>query len=88
MYNNGGSPAFKDTPDYTAQPGAYQIDTGTDFAPGQQNFVIGLGGVDGNGRMKPLATVRASNLRLIVIVILMFQPSSRLPPVLRSKLHL
>ncbi len=56
MYNNGGYPAFNSTPSYTANQSSFEIDTGTDFTP-NLNFLIGLGAVDGNGRMKPAATV-------------------------------
>lgn len=56
MYNNAGNPAFYDEAEMTAKAGAFRIDTGSDFLP-SQNFLIGLGSIDGNGRMKPVATV-------------------------------
>jgi hypothetical protein len=56
MYENSGSPAFRANTTYTANPSAYEIDTGTDFTS-NMNFLIGLGGTDDAGRMKSLATV-------------------------------
>lgn len=56
MINNGGAPAFTPAVNFTANTGSYEIDTGTDFNP-EMNYLIGLGGVDGDGRMKALATV-------------------------------
>jgi hypothetical protein len=54
MYNNGGTPAFEDTPTLESHAGTYAIKGGTDFTP-PQNFLIGL--VDHNGHMKPAACV-------------------------------
>lgn len=65
MYNNGGNPAFTADTIYTADPGCYEIDTGTDFTP-NLNFLIGLGGTDNFGRMKPLATVLIHSIGLTV----------------------
>jgi hypothetical protein len=59
MYNNDGSPAFAKDSESTSDAGAFAIQTDTDFTL-DQNFLIGLGSVDGNGRMKPVATVRVS----------------------------
>ena len=56
MYDNGGSPAFKPDPEFGSSPGAYAIKSGSDFTP-SANFLVGLGAVDQNGRMKPAATV-------------------------------
>jgi len=58
MYNNDGSPAFKPAVTYTSNPGAYEIDTDTDFTP-NLNFVIGMAGTDDAGRMRPLASIAA-----------------------------
>src|SRR5436190_16078063 len=56
MYNNAGAPAFKPNVTYTANPGAYEVDTDTDFTS-NMNFLVGLGGTDDSGRMKSLASV-------------------------------
>jgi len=58
MYNNDGSPAFKPAATYTSNPGAYEIDTDTDFTP-NLNFVIGMAGPDDAGRIRPLASIAA-----------------------------
>lgn len=59
MYNNNGSPAFRPKLAYTADAGAYEIDTDTDFTS-NMNFVIGMAGSDDAGRMRALASVRKS----------------------------
>ncbi len=56
MYNNSGDPAFYEDEEYNAPAGKYQIVTQGDFEA-KQNFIIGLGAIDNNGRMKPAATV-------------------------------
>ena len=61
MYNNGGSPAFDQVQTFEAPASAFQIRTGTDFLA-DQHFLLGLGTVDQNGRMKPAATVSTITL--------------------------
>jgi hypothetical protein len=67
MYDNKGTPAFKPNVTYTANPGAYEIDTGTDFTS-NMNYTIGLGGSDDVGRMRPLASVSFNKKSFLVYI--------------------
>ena len=58
MRNVAGNPAFDSNVAYTSAAGCFEVDTGTDFTP-NMGWVVGLGGSDDAGRMKPLATVSA-----------------------------
>jgi hypothetical protein len=54
----------------TALAGAFEIDTGSDFPNPNDTYLIGMGKVDGNGIVTPVASVRKPTSTRITIVII------------------
>jgi len=77
MLNDGsGTPYFPDQELFTSKSGCFEIDTSSDFNAGD-NFLIGMGAIDSDGRMVPAATVRNVLIMIWTIQLTLFiDPSS------------
>jgi hypothetical protein len=58
LINSGGNPTFDGATTFQAQDGTFQIASDPGAFQPDQNFICGLGSVDGNGQRIPVATVR------------------------------
>jgi hypothetical protein len=72
MSNDGaGTPYFLDQELFTSKSGCFEIDTISDFNAAD-NFLIGMGAIDSEGRMVPAATVRNISIMIWTIQLTLF----------------